>query len=100
MGRANMKPKTQRAIELLDCFQAVYPDVIQTMMRESGMSGKGSARIAVGIRLQINSYLSSVSHGAAAPAPGEAETVRELMTALIAAARQRQFGLSPYGSLN
>ena len=45
-----MKPKTNGAVKLLESFNAVVPDVIEAMMRESGMARTGMAPIAAGIR--------------------------------------------------
>jgi hypothetical protein len=95
-----MKPKTDRAMKLLGSFDAVVPDVIESMMRESGMAGSSLPGLAAGIRTQVDSYRLSFSHGVHALAPQEAESVRVLMMALVAAAKERQLGLSPYGDLN
>ena len=95
-----MKPETNGAMKLLESFNAVVPDVIEAMMRESGMARRGMAPIAAGIRAQVNSYLASIDGGAHAVAPREAETVRVLMMALVAAAKERQRGRSPDWSLN
>jgi hypothetical protein len=79
-------------MKLLDSFHAVVPDVIEIMMRESGMSRNGMT--ATAIRAQVNNYLSSISRSAHALTAKEAETVRVMMITLVAAARERQIVIS------
>ena len=101
-----MKPKARRAMKLLDSFHAGVPDVIETMMSESGMMRDGMAGIAARIRGQVNDYVSSISRSGDALAPREAESVRVLITVLVAAAKERQFAeamrfrISSFVSLN
>ena len=65
------------------------------------MARGGMAPIAAAIRAQVNSYLASVAgEGGHAAAPREAETVRVLMMALVAAAKERQCGRLPDWALN
>jgi hypothetical protein len=95
-----MKPKTDRALKLLESFNAVVPDVIEEMMREAGMPRGGTGGVAAGIRAQVNGYLAAVGEGGRPLRPRQLETVRVLMIVLVAAAKERQCGPSPYPALN
>ena len=85
-------------MKLLASFDAVVPDVIETMMRACGMQPVGRAETAAGIRTQVNGYLSSVGRGDGTP--GQTRTVGRLIMALVAGAKEREAGLSPYECLN
>jgi hypothetical protein len=95
-----MKPKTKRAMTLLGSFEAVVPDVIEAMMRESGMTPVGMAEKASGIRTQVNDYLSSICRTAHDLTPRQVRTVGLLLIVLVAAAKEQEFRLSPYEGLN
>ena len=95
-----MKPKTDHAMKLLGSFDAVVPDVIEAMMRESGMTPVGMAEKAAGIRTQVNGYLSSICRNPGDLTPKQMRTVGLLMIVLVTAAKEQEFGLSRYEGLN
>ena len=95
-----MKPKTDLAMKLLGSFEAVVPDVIEAMMRACGMRPVGRAEKAARIRTQVDGYLSSICRSADDLTPRQRRSVGVLMMALVAAAKERESGLSPYELLN